>query len=78
VLNLIAPATGLEGRCAVVPTGILKAPVAPLASIIPEVAVKAKVPVVSAVTCNAVPDDVPADIVDAIMQSLLMHQKMQN
>jgi hypothetical protein len=51
-----------------VPVGRVKAPVAPAAVIIPEVAVKAKIPVVSAVTCNAVPDVVPADIVDAIIR----------
>jgi hypothetical protein len=68
VFHLDIPATGLAGRSAVVPVGGIKAPVAPAAVIIPEVAVKAKVPVVSAVTCNAVPDDVPADIVDAIIR----------
>jgi hypothetical protein len=46
-----------------VPVGGTKAPVEPLASIIPEVAVKAKLPVVSPVTTIEVVVVLPADMV---------------
>jgi hypothetical protein len=70
VLYLVIPATGLAGLCAVVPVGTVKAPVVLEASIMPESAVKPKVPVVSAVTLSAVPLVVPALIMDAIIYPL--------
>jgi hypothetical protein len=67
VFHRIAPTDGLAGLCAVVPVGTVNAPVVLEASIMPESAVKAKVPVVSGLILKAVPLVVPVLIIDAIM-----------
>jgi hypothetical protein len=69
VLYLKVPATGVAGRCAVVPVGTIKPPVVEAAVITPDSAVKARLPVVSAVTLRAVPEVVPADMIEAMLSS---------
>jgi hypothetical protein len=62
VLYLVIPLVGLAGRCAVVPTGTVKAPVALIVAT-PESGCKTIFPVVSAVLTSAVVVVVPARIV---------------
>jgi hypothetical protein len=62
VLYLCIPVAGVPGLCAVVPTGIVKAPVA-LIEATPESGCKTILPVVSPVEVSAVVVVVPARIV---------------